>query len=198
MKLVADRREEFMQLWATNFGPDGVNFANYIIEDLDTLGYFIMSASTKYHGAEEGGLFRHSVLVAENLMELTAKNGLTWRNPMSPLKIGLLHDLCKVDRYVLGEADDAEYQPKRLGVPAQKVWKYNEAPSIYGPGHGSKSVIIASSLCSLTEEEALCIRFHMGAYETKEWNEYSSAIDKYPNVLWTHMADMIASHIKHI
>jgi len=49
----------------------------------------------------------------------------------------------------------------------------------------------------LTEEEVLCIRWHMGAFDEKEnWNAYGKAIEKYPNVLWTHTADMVASKIE--
>ena len=47
----------------------------------------------------------------------------------------------------------------------------------------------------LTEEEKLCITYHMGAYETSNWNEFEKAIRKYENVLWTHTADMYASKI---
>ena len=42
----------------------------------------------------------------------------------------------------------------------------------------------------------LCIRYHMGAYEKDGWNEFDLAIRKYPNVLWTHTADMYASKVK--
>ena len=47
----------------------------------------------------------------------------------------------------------------------------------------------------LTEEERLCIRYHMGAYETSDWDGYDQAIRKFPNVLWTHTADMLASKL---
>jgi hypothetical protein len=48
----------------------------------------------------------------------------------------------------------------------------------------------------LTEEEVACIIYHMGAFtDSKEWGDYNNAIRKYPNVLWTHQADMIASQI---
>lgn len=39
----------------------------------------------------------------------------------------------------------------------------------------------------------------MGAFDEKEnWNFYGRAIEKYPNVLYTHIADMIVSRIKNI
>lgn len=34
------------------------------------------------------------------------------------------------------------------------------------------------------------------AYKKSEWEFYSRAVRRYPNVLWTQTADMIASQIK--
>ena len=71
-------------------------------------------------------------------------------------------------------------------------------------GHGDKSVILAQKLIAqtkegfpfLTEEEMLCIRWHMGAFDDRSnWNAYDCAIAQENNVLYTHMADMIASQI---
>ena len=52
----------------------------------------------------------------------------------------------------------------------------------------------------LTEEEAACIRWHMGAFteDKDEWNYYNNAVKKHPNVLWTHTADMVAAKIQGI
>ena len=61
-----------------------------------------------------------------------------------------------------------------------------------------KSVIMLSQWFKLTEEEILCIRYHMGAYETDDWDKLGKSIEKYPNVLYTHTADMIASRIRGI
>lgn len=151
------------------------------IKDLDKLGFFTQPASTKYHGAYEGGLFNHSFLTAKALVELTEKLGLKWERPESPYIVGMYHDLCKCDNYVV-DPDTSEYV-------------YN--PDIIIPGHGDKSVIMLLDYICLTQEEIACIRWHMGAYETdtKLWNYYGKAIEKYPNVLYTHTADMIASKI---
>jgi hypothetical protein len=36
----------------------------------------------------------------------------------------------------------------------------------------------------------------MGAFDDKEnWDKYGKSIEKYPNVLWTHTADMMAARI---
>ena len=65
-------------------------------------------------------------------------------------------------------------------------------------GHGNKSVMMLSQFINLTEEEIFCIRFHMGAYETDEWDAFDKAIRKYESVLWTHNADMYASKVQDI
>ena len=155
-------------------------FFNHI-KELDNLGFFTNPASTRYHGAYEGGLFDHSFLTAKALVELTEKLELKWERPESPYIVGMFHDLCKCDNYVKDFETD----------------QYIYNPDIIIPGHGDKSVIMLSQYMRLTDEEIACIRWHMGAYETntKLWNYYGKAIEKYPNVLFTHTADMIASRI---
>jgi hypothetical protein len=151
---------------------------------LDKIGFFTAPASTKYHGAYEGGLFDHSLQTAKELVDLTQKLGLEWESPESPYIVGMFHDLCKCDNYVWDIETDS--------------YKYN--PDIVIPGHGEKSLIMLQKYISLTDEEIACIRWHMGAYEkdTKMWEYYGKAIEQYPNVLYTHTADMIASKIRGI
>ena len=139
-------------------------------------------ASTKYHGNYEGGLFDHSYATYEALRDLTFGMGLNWGRPESPLIVGLFHDLCKIDSYI--KTPNSEYP-----------YDHNKAPII--DGHGEKSVIYLQKYIDLTDEEIACIRWHMGAYEkdTSKWDYYDRAISMYPNVLYTHTADMIASKI---
>ena len=64
-------------------------------------------------------------------------------------------------------------------------------------GYGDKSVMMLSEFTRMTEEEILCIRYHMGAFTDKEeWRDYTRAVNKYATVLWTHTADMLASHVE--
>lgn len=176
MKSKEDRINEFKAFMGKNSAHGLVN-----ISELDALGFFTAPASTKYHGAYEGGLFDHSLEVAKQLVNLTDKLGLEWTSPNSPIVVGLFHDLCKCDNYVW----DIE----------TNSYKYN--PEIIIPGHGEKSVIMLQNFIPLTDEEIACIRWHMGAYEKdpKMWEYYNRAIENYPNVLYTHTADMIASKI---
>ena len=51
-------------------------FPPYLIRDLEANGFFTAPASTKYHGAFEGGLFEHSRNVTQVLITLTHDNGM--------------------------------------------------------------------------------------------------------------------------
>jgi hypothetical protein len=147
-------------------------------------GFFTAPASTKHHGAYDGGLFDHSFAVMNFLVELSAKNDLKWTRPESPFLVGMFHDLCKIDNY----------RRAVYGKQLNQEWEHN--PDCHIKGHGDKSVMLLSQFVTLTEEEILCIRYHMGAFVDKEeWRDYTAAIHKYPNVLWTHHADMLASHV---
>ena len=172
--------------------PDGTPLLP--IDMLDWLvnkGFFKAPASTKYHGAHEGGLYHHSASVMKFLVQLTKDNGLYWQDVRSPYIVGMFHDLCKIDQYrntFSGLTSDGK------PIPTTCEWEYN--PHTLLKGHGEKSVMLLSQFYRLTEEEIACIRYHMGAFTPKEeWNDYTGAIHAYPNVLWTHHADMLASHV---
>ena len=166
----------FMTLMKEVFSVDR---CEYIRDKLDELHFFDAPASTKYHGNYTGGLYDHSYEVTRALIGLTDRLFLNWERKESPYIVGMFHDLCKCDQY--RQCDDGTFEYKK------------NLPLI---GHGDKSVIIAQQIMDLTEEEILCIRWHMGAYDDKEnWNNLGAAIEQYPNVLYTHTADMIASRI---
>ncbi len=168
-----------------------------LLNKIEQMGYFTKPASINHHGNEEGGLFNHSFNVAEILNKLTDQNNLHWEREESPLIVGLFHDLCKLDDYIwVVDEEPVEYfGGSRRGGSGH--WAYN--PEQFIKGHGDKSVMIASTLIQLTEEEMYCIRFHMGAFTDKaEWTYYTQAIHRFPNVLWAHQADMMAAHIKEL
>ena len=170
-----------------NFFKEYSHLALPTVDDLDRINFFIAPASTKYHGAYEGGLFDHSLEVATVLVELTEKLGLQWQNPESPKVVGMFHDLCKCDDYM-----------KRPLESDVIDGGYMRNPEIIIPGHGDKSVIMLQQHMPITNEEIACIRWHMGAFETdpEMWKYYGKAVEKFPNVLYTHTADMIAAKIR--
>lgn len=153
-----------------------------LAEKLQSMGFFEAPASTRYHGAFPGGLFEHSYQVTAELVNMTARLGLKWSRPESPYLVGMLHDLCKCDQYEKNEDGSFSHRAGQILC-----------------GHGDKSAILAQQLFPLTEEEIMCIRWHMGAYcDKSDWGYLGAAIEEYPNVLYTHTADMIASRIRGI
>lgn len=186
-----DRRSEFLNFMRM---PDGSPLATIdILDYLTANGFFVAPASTKYHGNYEGGLFDHSLSVAKHLVGLTESLQLKWANCRSPYLVGIFHDLCKIDQYRHPKLDLHPLDGTELY--SENEWEYN--PNTLLKGHGDKSVMLLSQFYTLTEEEVLCIRYHMGAFtEKSEWNDYIRAVRAYPNVLWTHQADMLASHVE--
>lgn len=193
------RIEDFCMTWS-EFAPaendylvtENDKFMNYLKEG----GFFTAPASTKYHGAYEGGLYDHSNAVFQRLLKLTEDNDLVWERDESPFIIGYFHDLCKCDQYTKLPGKTIEVAGASFVDNDGYHYEFNANTLL--KGHGSKSVMILSQFITLTEEEMLCIRYHMGAYEKEEWTEFDKAIHKYPNVLWTHMADMLASKVDDI
>lgn len=163
----------------------GISLTEFPYEWLCTTEYFTSPASTKYHAAYPGGLYDHCRNMTNVLLHLTNK-GITvpWSRPESPVIVGMLHDITKVGKY------KELYPEARMDYPA---YEYIGALD-YG-GHGSDSLIKVLQHMRLTEEESMCIRYHMGAYEQADWKNMDKAIKKYPNVLWTHVADMVASKL---
>ena len=158
----------------------GVEISENFKEFLKNAGFFTLPASTKFHGAKDGGLYAHSLAVAETLLTLTTRNNLKWSRPGSPVIVGLFHDLCKLEAY----------------ESAPGGWMHTDTSKHLYTGHGDKSVLMLAPWMQLTAEEVACIRWHMGAFDDQsQWSHYTAAIHQFPNVLWTHQADMIAAHI---
>ena len=159
-------------------------------------GFFTQPASTKYHGYYEGGLFDHSYEVTQVLLDMTKRLDLQWTRPESPYIIGMFHDLCKIDNYITVVDEPGDVMMGTGTTKGREIhFEYN--PNVILKGHADKSIMLLSQFLTLTEEEMLCIRFHMGAYEGQDqWDAYDKAIKKYETVLWTHTADMYASKVK--
>lgn len=191
-------KEKFITDMKGKLGND--IFVTELANKLERVNFFVAPASINYHGNHDGGLYEHCNEVTFQLLYLTKRLDLTWNRPESPYIVGMLHDLCKCDDYVKlpveikwGDSITCSYNS-----PTEKHWEYNKNGLL--PGHGEKSVIMARNIYGyLTEEEIMCIRWHMGAFDDKSnWQYYSGAVAKYPNVLFTHTADMIASQISTI
>lgn len=189
-----DRIAHFEEHYLPHLEP--VVSTKFLTSVLSTGGFFTAPASSSHHLNYEGGLYDHSCHVTDALVDLTSNNHLSWSRPESPYIIGMFHDLCKSDAYnpVYENRHLIDETDKFVIVRELTGYSYNKETLL--KGHGDKSVMLASAFMTLTFEEILCIRYHMGAFTDKEeWNDYTRAIHNCPNVLWTHQADMIATHI---
>lgn len=155
-------------------------FSEDLIMGLNKVGYFIKPGSIRFHGNYEGGLFDHSYNVTRHLLDYTKRLDLKWSLERSPVIVGMFHDLCKCFNYQLN--DKGKYSTSNDGLG----------------GHGDRSVIECIKLIpDLTLEEEVCIRYHMGLYESREVMDYlRSAIKKFPNLLYVQLADMYSSQIE--
>lgn len=169
-----------------------------LVTDLQTNGFFTAPTGVFGDGAYDGGLFDHSFDVTQVLLNLTKDCGLAWGREESPYIIGMFHDLCKIDQYrhpeifqIIEKNESEKYNLREVDTT-----EWEEFVHTLLKGHGEKSVMMLAMYFRLTMEEIMCIRYHMGAaIGEKEWEEYTRAIHFYPNVLWTHQADMIASYM---
>ena len=170
---------------------DGIDRLMEFIRKSD---FYTAPASTKYHGAYEGGLLAHSLNVYENLHGKKYAAGL-WGAELkdvpdeSLIVVGLLHDICKTYYYT------TEMRNRKIDGRWEQVPFYTVDDKI-PYGHGEKSVMMVEEYIKLTPQERYAIRWHMGPYSgTQDWSTYAEAMKKYPLCLATFEADMEATYI---
>lgn len=165
--------------------------------------FFTAPASSKYHGAYPGGLLGHSVNVYNRLREITIRDltspgapepyTLTDAEEETVAILGLLHDVCKVGCY--------QVETKRRKNPDSGKWEDYQAYTFRDPlplGHGEKSLYLITKHMALTPEEAIAIRWHMGAYDDAVKGgsrAMASAMAATPWVWRLQEADMCATWI---
>ena len=150
--------------------------------------FFEAPASTKYHGAYEGGLLKHSLNVYYRLREKLANEGAIDRFEDSTIAtVALLHDVCKADFYEKNIITRREDDGSEEEIP---IWGYKSKGY---PGHGERSVYLISRYMELSEEEAVAIDRHMGPYDRRGHKELSRIWKEYPLAYYLHMADMEAT-----
>ena len=163
-------------------GRDGIeDLIHYLQEETD---FFTAPASTKYHGAFEGGLLKHSM----NVLDCLDESGY---DKKTTIIVALLHDICKANCY-----GKETRNVKENGAWIQKeVYTYQDELPL---GHGEKSLYIISKFIKLTDEEAAAIRWHMGGFDSAFRGGdrgLNIAFEKYPLAVLLHLADMKATYI---
>ena len=157
--------------------------------------FFTAPASTRFHGAEVGGLCRHSLNVYECLVDIMNRKrmkevyGIHYSDESIAIA-ALLHDLCKINFYRV-DSRNVKKNGTWVTVPFYTI----EDTLPYG--HGEKSVYIASGFMRLTRDEAFAIRYHMGFSESNNVtyiNNVGKAYEMFPIAFAVSVADMEASY----
>jgi len=144
-------------------------------------------ASTRFHLAQERGLLRHSVGVAETLLRF--QEFLAPRHSEeSCVIVGLFHDVGKLG--VPGKPyylpNDNEWMVKNRGIC------YKTNPDVVTMGLAVRSLYLISQYISLSETEAQAIAYHDGQYID---DNKVIAHKEEPLTLLLHWADYWTAHI---
>ncbi len=183
--------ERFIALFRTKIHREGAEkLLSFLCSDHSD--FFIAPASTRYHGAYQGGLLEHSLNVYDCLVDYLARPRVKEIYGMSYTEetvavVSLLHDLCKVNFYV----------ESTRNVKENGVWKsvpYYTIEDKLPYGHGEKSVWMISQFMRLTKDEAFAIRYHMGFSGPEDNNTVGAAFEKFPLAFALATADMEASY----
>ena len=102
--------------------------------------------------------------------------------------VALMHDICKVNFYVVDYRNAKNEQGVWEKVPYYTI--RDEMPY----GHGEKSVYMLSGFLRLSREEAFAIRYHMGFSGPEDRNQIGRALEMFPLALALNVADMEASY----
>jgi len=198
MSDIKSNRERFRAILQAT-GRDGID---YILEDLDTWGFFDAPASARNHFNFPGGLAEHSLNVYDMAMALRGaivpmrSDMEKALNPDSIAIAALLHDVCKTNIY----RHTKRKQRNEIGV-WEEIEGYEVDYTEMPVGHGEKSVImLLRSGLDLEDEEIFAIRWHMGPWDLPAQSiemdkSYRKAQDRSPLVALIHSADTLAAQI---
>lgn len=183
---------EFFRAVMVNVKRPGIENLMKFIEKSD---FYTAPASTRFHGAYEGGLLEHSINVYKCLLMKKNEENTLWHDMLADIPdesiaiAALLHDLCKTYYYAI------EMRNKKIDGNWVQVPSYTVDDKI-PYGHGEKSVMMIEEYIKLKPAERYAIRWHMGPYSgQQDWTTLGMAMDKYPLVLALFEADMEATHL---
>lgn len=160
---------------------------------LNISDFFDAPASTKYHGANENGLVKHSLAVYENFWKIAPIFGFTHtpENDESAAIVCLFHDICKVNYYT------TSYRNKKNEETGawEKVTCYTVEEKLPFGAHGVKSLYLVSKYIQLYDDEAMAIVHHMGAWDKSNYSDPGKAYS-YSLLAWLlHVADEAATYV---
>ena len=185
-------RERFLEIFNDKIKREGADkLLDFLTNGSD---FFTAPASTRYHGAYEGGLLEHSLNVYECLTDILSRPrmkevyGLEYSEESIAI-VALLHDVCKVNFYKASTRNVKDENGRWTTVP------YYTIEDTLPYGHGEKSAYIVSAYLRLTREEAFAIRYHMGFSGTEDPGNVGRALEMFPLAYALVCADMEAAFL---
>ena len=198
-QIARDPRADFLAVYnsSVNRREGAVAMLKWLERETD---FFTAPASTNKHLAQPGGLVIHSLNVYKRLLEITARDvfggtdGALLAEDMveTVAVLGLLHDVCKVGVYHQTDPFKAAAEGK---LATMDPYEFRDP---FPLGHGEKSLYLITRHMALTEEEALAIRWHMGAYDDAVKGGSRSMVEAMNMTPWVwrlQEADMCAAWI---
>ena len=183
-------KERFLEIYNEKITREGADkLLDFLLNGSD---FFTAPASTRYHGAHEGGLVEHSLNVYDCLADMVGrlKERYGIEYPDESIAIaGLLHDICKVNFYKTSYRNVKDETGRWQSVP------YYTIEDTLPYGHGEKSAYIVSAYMRLTRDEAFAIRYHMGFSGTEDPGNVGRALEMFPLAYATCCADMEAAFL---
>lgn len=187
-------KEEFTKIYNENIKREGAKELLTYLTDEKKCDFFTAPASTRYHGAYEGGLAEHSINVYKCLRDYLNREmikeefGLSFSDETIAI-VALLHDMCKINVYKTSMRNVKDESGQWTKVP---YYQYEDKLPY---GHGEKSVYMISGYMKLSRDEAFAIRYHMGFSGEENKNTIGNALDKFPLALALNIADMEATFL---
>ena len=185
-------KERFIDIFKSKIHREGASaLLDYLCSEHSD--FFTAPASTRYHGAYEGGLLEHSLNVYDCLCDQLSRErvkeqyGISYSEESIAI-VALLHDLCQVNFYKVSMRNVKDETGHWVSAP------YYTIEDSLPYGHGEKSVYIISGYMRLTRDEAFAIRYHMGFSGPEDANQIGRALEMFPLASFLFMADMEASY----
>lgn len=175
----------------------------YLVNFLDTNGFFTAPASTNYHSCFDGGLCWHSICVFKRLVEIL-KDSVPFETIVI---ISLLHDFDKMFTYqktaknekVYSENGSKQDELGRFDWVSKLGWAKRpvEERFVFGT-HGQNCAYLVSKFIPLSDDEYSAILNHMGGMEDGSAplsNVRSDVFSKNKLAVSLHVADMLATYM---
>lgn len=184
--------QEFKLIVRSNVRRKGIDD---LMNWLDTTDFYTAPASSRHHGAFEGGLMVHSLNVYHWMNRL--KDPLpddTYASAESVALVALFHDLCKVGMY---KASTRNVKNEITGQWEKKPCYTVQEDYPFG-GHGSKSVYLVQHFLPLNPDEAAAINCHMGPWDRQDYGRPGDVYATNKLAWLLHVADEAATYFNKV